>query len=155
ARGEGRPPQGRLVHPLRRERGSADQRRQGASWHAHLRAGGPRAAREGVHEDHFARPGGDLMAIKIRRGDTVQVIAGDGKGKTGRVLSVDEEKQRVVVEKVNFIKRHTKARKQGMQSGILEREASIHLSNVQLYDPKSERGTRVGVRVLPDGTHER
>jgi large subunit ribosomal protein L24 len=95
------------------------------------------------------------MAIKIRKGDTVQVVAGDDKGKVGRVLSVDEEKQRVVVEKVNFVKRHTKARRQGVQSGILEREAPIHISNVLLYDPKAERGSRVGMRVLPDGTRER
>jgi len=95
------------------------------------------------------------MGIKIRKGDTVQVIAGDDKGKTGRVLSVDEVKQRVVVEKVNFIKRHTKPRKQGVQGGILEREAPIHISNVMLYDPKAQRGARVGVRTLADGTRER
>jgi len=95
------------------------------------------------------------MALKIRKGDTVQVIAGDDKGKTGRVLSVDEDKQRVIVEKVNFIKRHTKARRAGVQGGIIEREAPIHLSNVMLYDDKTGRGTRVGVRTLPDGTRER
>jgi len=95
------------------------------------------------------------MAIKIRKGDTVMVIAGDDKGKTGRVLAVDADKQRVVVEKVNFVKRHTKARRQGAQGGILEKEAPLHLSNVQLYDPKAGRGTRVGVRVLPDGRRER
>ncbi len=95
------------------------------------------------------------MAMKIRKGDRVQVIAGDDKGKIGRVLSVDETKMRVVVEKVNFVKRHTKARRQGMQSGILEREAPIHLSNVMLYDDKAGHGTRVGMRVLPDGSRER
>ena len=95
------------------------------------------------------------MAIKIRKGDTVQVIAGDDKGKTGRVLSVDEVKQRVVVEKINLVKRHTKARRQGTQSGIIEKEAPIHLSNVLLFDAKSGRGSRVGVRTLPDGTRER
>ena len=95
------------------------------------------------------------MALKIRKGDTVQVIAGDDKGKVGRVLSVDEAKGRVVVEKVNFVKRHSKPRKAGVQGGILEREAPIHVSNVMLYDPKSERGARVGIRVLPDGTRER
>ena len=95
------------------------------------------------------------MGIKIRKGDMVQVIAGDDKGKTGRVLSVDETKYRVIVEKVNFVKRHTKPRKAGVPGGILEREAPVHLSNVQLYDAKSERGTRVGVRMLPDGTRER
>ena len=95
------------------------------------------------------------MGIRIRKGDTVQVIAGDDKGKTGRVLAVDEVKQRVVVEKINFVKRHTKARRQGQQGGILEKEAPIHLSNVMLYDPKAERGTRVGIQTLPDGTRER
>src|SRR5262245_9298581 len=100
------------------------------------------------------------MAIKIRKGDMVAVIAGDDKGslthpRIGRVLSVDEEKQRVVVEKVNMVKRHTKARRQGVQSGIIEKEAPIHLSNVMLYDPKSRRGTRVKMRTLPDGTRER
>jgi large subunit ribosomal protein L24 len=95
------------------------------------------------------------MAVKIRKGDTVMVIAGDDKGKTGRVLAVDLEKQRVVVEKVNFVKRHTKARKQGVQSGIIEKEAPLHLSNVLLYDAKAGRGTRVGVRTLPNGKRER
>ncbi|HEY6866843.1 MAG TPA: 50S ribosomal protein L24 [Candidatus Eisenbacteria bacterium] len=95
------------------------------------------------------------MALKIRKGDIVQVIAGDDRGKTGRVLSIDEAKQRLVVEKVNFVKRHTKSRKQGQQGGILEKEAPIHLSNVMLYDARAGRGTRVGVRVLPDGTRER
>jgi large subunit ribosomal protein L24 len=95
------------------------------------------------------------MALKIRKGDRVQVIAGDDKGKFGRVLSVDETKQRVIVEKVNFVKRHTKSRRQGQPGGILEREAPLHLSNVMLYDEKASRGTRVGVRVLPDGTRER
>jgi large subunit ribosomal protein L24 len=95
------------------------------------------------------------MAIKIRKGDMVQVIAGDDKGRTGRVLSVDAEKMRVVVEKVNFVKRHTKAKRQGVQGGILEREAPLHISNVQLLDPKEGRGVRVGVRVMPDGSRER
>jgi large subunit ribosomal protein L24 len=95
------------------------------------------------------------MSIRIRKGDTVQVIAGDDRGRVGKVLSVDEEKQRVVIEKVNFVKRHTKARKQGMKSGIVEREAPIHLSNVLLYDERLQRGTRVGIRALPDGKRER
>ena len=95
------------------------------------------------------------MGIKIRKGDTVMVIAGDDKGRTGRVLAVDEVKQRVVVEKVNFVKRHTKARRQGSQGGILEKEAPIHLSNVQLYDAKAGKGARIGMRILPDGKRER
>ena len=95
------------------------------------------------------------MAIKIRKGDTVMVISGDDKGKTGRVLSVDEVKRRVIVEKVNFVKRHTRARSQTQQGGILEKEAPIHLSNVMLYDPKAGKGVRVGVRFTKDGKRER
>ena len=86
------------------------------------------------------------MAGKIRKGDTVQVIAGDDRGKTGRVLSIDWDKERVLIERVNLVKRHQKARRQGMQSGIIEKEAPIHLSNVLVYDPKSQRGTRIGMR---------
>jgi large subunit ribosomal protein L24 len=95
------------------------------------------------------------MAIKIRKGDTVQIIAGDDKGKTGRVLSVDEVKRRVVVEKVNFVKRHSKPKRSGVSGGIIEREAPIHISNVLLLDPKAGHGVRIGIRVLPDGTRER
>jgi len=95
------------------------------------------------------------MAIKLRKGDRVEVIAGDDKGKVGRVLAVDEKKQRVTIERINFVKRHTKPRKQGVPGGILEREAPIHVSNVMLYDDKAGRGTRIGSKVLPDGTRQR
>lgn len=95
------------------------------------------------------------MGMKIRKGDTVIVIAGDDKGKTGRVLSVDAEKNRVVVEKVNFVKRHTKPRGQGQQGGILEKEAPVHVSNVMLYDAKAGKGVRVGSRLAKDGKRER
>jgi len=95
------------------------------------------------------------MGMKIRKGDVVQVIAGDDKGKTGKVLSIDEAKDRLIIEKVNMVKRHTKAKRQGVQSGIIEKEAPVHRSNVLLYDAKAGRGTRVGVRVLEDGRRER
>ena len=95
------------------------------------------------------------MGLKIRKGDTVMVIAGDDKGKTGRVLAVDSEKQRVLVEKINFVKRHTKARGQGQQGGILEKEAPLAISNVMLYDPKAGKGVRVGTRRTNDGKRER
>jgi len=95
------------------------------------------------------------MGLKIRRGDTVQVISGNDRGKVGRVLSVDDVKSRVLVERVNFVKRHTKAKRQGVQSGIIEKEAPIHLSKVLLYDAKAGRGVRVGIRTLPDGKRER
>ena len=95
------------------------------------------------------------MAIKIRKGDTVMVIAGDDKGKTGRVLTVLAEKNRVIVEKVNFVKRHTKPRGQGQQGGILEKEAPMNLSNVMLFDAKAGKGVRVGIRRTKDGKRER
>jgi len=95
------------------------------------------------------------MGIKIRKGDMVQIISGDSRGKTGRVLAVDEERQRVTVERINMVKRHTKARKAGAQSGIIEKEAAIHISNVLLYDTKAQRGTRIGMREMPDGKRER
>lgn len=97
------------------------------------------------------------MSIRIRRGDLVQVISGAERGKTGRVLSVDAEKQRVIVEKLNFVKRHMKPRGSGMnqQSGIIEKEAPIHVSNVLLVDPKLGRGVRTGVRVNANGKRER
>lgn len=95
------------------------------------------------------------MGLKIRKGDTVMVITGEYKGQTGRVLAVDEAKSRVIVEKVNFVKRHTRARSQNQQGGIIEKEAPLHISNVMLYDPKAGRGARVGVRVTKDGKRER
>lgn len=95
------------------------------------------------------------MAIKIRKGDTVMVIAGNDKGKTGRVLAVDAVKHRVIVEKINFVKRHTKSRSAQQPGGILEKEAALHISNVMLFDPKAGKGVRVGVRISKDGTRER
>ena len=86
------------------------------------------------------------MAKYLRKGDTVEVIAGDDKGKKGRVLAIDWVKQRVLIERVNLVKRHQKSRKPGMKSGIIEKEAPVHLSNVLLWDEKAQRGTRIGVR---------
>ena len=89
------------------------------------------------------------------RNDQVVVIAGDDRGKTGRVLKVLLEEDRVIVEKVNFIKRHTKPRGQKSQGGILEREAPIHVSNVMHLCPKCQVGVRVTVKPAPDGKRER
>lgn len=86
--------------------------------------------------------------MDIRRGDRVIVISGDEKGKTGRVLFVLPESNRVVVEKINMIKRHTRPRSQAQQQGgIIEKEAPLHVSNVALYDPKAKGPTRVAYRV--------
>jgi large subunit ribosomal protein L24 len=92
------------------------------------------------------------MAMKIRKDDTVKVISGKDRGKTGRVLRTDPRRQRVYVEGMNVQKRHTKPRSlrdtQRAQEigGIIEAEGPIHVSNVMLVDPKSGEGTRIGIR---------
>lgn len=86
--------------------------------------------------------------MKIIKGDTVIVISGEDKGSVGRVIALFTDTQRVLVEKVNMVKRHTKPRSQTQaQGGIIEKEAPIHISNVALYDPKSKVGTRIRTRV--------
>ncbi len=88
--------------------------------------------------------------MKIRKGDRVKVIAGRSKGKVGDVLRVLSSEQRVVVQGVNVIKRHTKPGRADA-GGIIEREAAIHVSNVALLDPKSDKPTKVGFKFLDDG----
>jgi large subunit ribosomal protein L24 len=91
--------------------------------------------------------------MKIKKNDQVLVIGGRDRGKRGRVLRVDPDKSRVIVEGVNFIKRHTKANPQkNVKGGIVEREATIHVSNVMLVDPDSSSPTRVGYQVHEDGS---
>jgi len=91
------------------------------------------------------------MGLKIRRDDTVRVIAGKDKGKTGRVLRVDPRKDKVYVEGANIIKRHTRPRtlrdtqRSQELGGIVEKEGPIHVSNVMLIDPTSGEPSRVGV----------
>ena len=92
--------------------------------------------------------------MKIRRFDQVMIVSGDDKGKKGKVLAVFPDKQRVLVEGVNFMKRHSRARP-GQQGGIVEREAPIHVSNVMLVDAESNQPARMGVRVEADGTKVR
>lgn len=88
---------------------------------------------------------------RIRKGDEVIVIAGRSKGQRGHVLRM-VGKDRVLVENVNMVKRHTKPDPQRQQpGGIVEREAPIHVSNVMLYNPATDRGDRVGYKVLEDG----
>jgi len=92
------------------------------------------------------------MKLSVRKNDEVQVIAGRDSGKRGRILRVLPEKGRVVVEGVNLIKRHTKANPQKqVKGGIIEREAAIHISNVAMLDPKSDKPTKVGFKFLEDG----
>ncbi|MCC6382336.1 MAG: 50S ribosomal protein L24 [Dehalococcoidia bacterium] len=92
------------------------------------------------------------MPAKIRRGDRVVVIAGKDRGKRGTVRHVVTKTGRVVVEGVSMIKRHQRARSQGQQSQIVEREAAIHLSNVMLIDPNTDEPTRVTFRRRENGT---
>ena len=92
------------------------------------------------------------MKLSVRKNDEVQVITGRDRGKRGRVLRVIPEKGRVVVEGVNLIKRHTKANPQKqVKGGIVEREASLHASNVQLVCPECGAQTRIGHKILGDG----
>ena len=91
------------------------------------------------------------MAARIRKGDVVQVISGAQKGRRGEVLRVFPKADRAIVQGVNVAKRHTKPRGLGQPGGIVEQEATIHLSNVMLVDPKSEKPTKVGFRILEDG----
>jgi len=91
------------------------------------------------------------MAARIRKGDRVEVITGADRGKRGEVLRVMPKEDRAVVQGVNIAKRHTKPSGMGQQGGIIEKEATIHLSNVMLIDPKTDKPTRVGFRVLENG----
>ncbi|MEZ5589573.1 MAG: 50S ribosomal protein L24 [Gammaproteobacteria bacterium] len=88
---------------------------------------------------------------RIRKGDEVIVIAGKDKGRRGSVLRVMDS-ERVVVENVNTVKRHTRPNPaRGVPGGIIEKEAPVHISNVMLYNPTAEKGDRVGFRTLDDG----
>lgn len=95
------------------------------------------------------------MAARIRKGDLVQVTTGSDKGKRGEVLRVMPQDDRAVVQGVNVVKRHQKARGMGQPGGVIEKEASIHLSNLALIDPKTDKPTRVGFRSLDDGSKVR
>jgi large subunit ribosomal protein L24 len=91
-----------------------------------------------------------MKKIHIKKGDTVYVNAGNDKGKTGKVLSVIPSKDRAIVEGVNMVKKHTKPNSKQPQGGIVEQEAGIHISNLQLIDPKSGKPTRVGYKMVDD-----
>ena len=91
-----------------------------------------------------------MKKLHIKKGDTVYVNAGNYKGETGKVLSVDPSKDRAIVEGVNIVKKHTKPNAKKPQGGIVSQEAPIHVSNLQLIDPKSGKPTRVGYRMDGD-----
>ncbi len=89
--------------------------------------------------------------LHIKKNDTVVVLAGEDKGKTGKVLKVLVEKNCALVEGVNMVSKSTKPSAQNPQGGIVKQEAPIHISNLSLVDPKSGKATRVGIKVTEDG----
>lgn len=88
--------------------------------------------------------------MQIRKNDLVLVIAGEDKNRQGKVLKVFSKEQRVIIEGVNIIKRHTKPSSKNPQGGILQKEAPIHVSNVMLIDPKANKATRTGSKHVID-----
>ena len=88
-----------------------------------------------------------MVKLKIKKGDTVKVIAGESKGIEGKVLEVFRDTNKALVEGVNMIKKHNKPSAQNPQGGIEEKEAKIQISNLALLDPKSGEATRVGMRI--------
>jgi large subunit ribosomal protein L24 len=90
------------------------------------------------------------MAAKVKKGDKVVVLAGRDKGRSGEVLQVIPKEERAVVRGVNLVKRHQK-QTQNKEAGIVSKEATIHLSNLAVADPKDGQPTRVGFKILDDG----
>jgi len=89
-----------------------------------------------------------MKKLHIKKGDTVYVNAGNNKGAQGKVLEVLKDKDRVIVEGVNMVSKHTKPNAKNPQGGIIKAEAGIHVSNVQLIDPKTSKPTRVGYKFV-------
>jgi large subunit ribosomal protein L24 len=89
--------------------------------------------------------------MRIKKDDTVEVIYGKDKGKRGKVLSVDREEDRVIVEGINIVSRHMRPTQDMPQGGIIENEAPIHISNVMLVCPRCDERSRIGVDVLDSG----
>lgn len=92
-----------------------------------------------------------MSKLHIKKGDTVYVLAGEDRGKQGRVLSVDAAKNRAIVEGVNIVSKSTKPSAKYPQGGIVKMEAPINISNLSLIDPKSGKPTRIGIRVNDKG----
>ncbi len=91
-----------------------------------------------------------MTKLKIKSGDVVRVIAGDHKGTEGKVLKVDREKNKAIIEGANMVSKHTKPSAKNPQGGIVKKEAPIHISNLSLIDPKSKETTKTGTRVEGD-----
>ena len=95
------------------------------------------------------------MGLSIKKNDTVLVVTGKEKGKKGRVISVEPKKDKILIERINIIKRHMKPSKKYSQGGIIEKEAPLHISNVMLVCSKCDKPTRIGNTVLSDGKKAR
>ena len=91
------------------------------------------------------------MGLSIKKNDSVLVITGKEKSKKGRVIAVNPAKSKILIERINIIKRHMKPSKKYSQGGIIEKEASLHISNVMLLCPKCDKPTRIGSTILSDG----
>jgi len=95
------------------------------------------------------------MSLGLRKDDVVTVISGEFKNKSGKILKVIPGKDRAIVEGINIVRRHTKPSLKNQQGGIMEKEAAIHVSNLMLKCPKTGNPTRLGVKVLEDGSRVR
>jgi large subunit ribosomal protein L24 len=91
-----------------------------------------------------------MSKLHIKKGDTVYVNAGEDRGKTGRILEVLVKEQRAIVEGVNMVSKHTKPNAQNPQGGIVKKEAPVHISNLNVLDPKSGKPTRIGRKMSDD-----
>jgi large subunit ribosomal protein L24 len=95
------------------------------------------------------------MPTRLKKNDEVMIVTGDNKGQTGKIIKVFLKTNRATVEAKNLIKRHTKPNRKNQQGGIVEKEASIHMSNLMLLCPKTKKATRVGVQILDTGKRVR
>ena len=93
--------------------------------------------------------------MKIRKGDTVRIVSGDDNGRIGKVLKTFPEANRIIVEGVNLIKRHTRPSQKNRKGGIIEKEGSVSVTNVMLFDLRTNAPARIGYRYLKDGTKVR
>ncbi|MCK4947570.1 MAG: 50S ribosomal protein L24 [Candidatus Aureabacteria bacterium] len=96
-----------------------------------------------------------MSKMRVKKDDTVQVVAGAEKGKTGRILSVIPGKGRLIIESINFRKKHTKPSRENQQGGIIQKESSISVSNVLLYCPSCKKGVKIRKEIRKDGSRTR
>ncbi|MBU2063614.1 MAG: 50S ribosomal protein L24 [Candidatus Omnitrophica bacterium] len=93
--------------------------------------------------------------MRIKKGDTVLVIAGKEKGKTGKVLRFSSDTGRILVQGINFVKKHTRQTRQDQPGGILQKESPIHMSNLVFYCPRCNKASKLGIKLLSDGSKTR